>query len=156
MTPYLRYLTNGTLPTDVDEAKQIKKTVGWYAIINGRLYWRGYFTPYLKCLAPKEAEYALSEIHLGICGSHIGGKNLALKIIRCQVHGTMAHLPHTELHSLQSPWLFAQWGLDVLGPMPLASGQRKFLIVGIDYFTKWVEVAPLRKIIEQNATEFLR
>ncbi|GMH01827.1 hypothetical protein Nepgr_003666 [Nepenthes gracilis] len=63
---------------------------------------------------------------------------------------------HTELHYLQSPWPFAQWGLDILGPLPMAAGQRKFLIVGIDYFTKWVEAVPLAKITEQNATKFLR
>ncbi|GMH18654.1 hypothetical protein Nepgr_020495 [Nepenthes gracilis] len=38
----------------------------------------------------------------------------------------------------------------------MAAGQRKFLIDGIDYFTKWVEAVPLAKITEQNATEFLR
>ncbi|GMH27989.1 hypothetical protein Nepgr_029832 [Nepenthes gracilis] len=38
----------------------------------------------------------------------------------------------------------------------MAAGQRKFLIVGINYFTKLVEAVPLTKITEQNATEFLR
>ncbi|GMH07488.1 hypothetical protein Nepgr_009328 [Nepenthes gracilis] len=74
----------------------------------------------------------------------------------CQVHGNVTHQPHTELHYLQSPWPFAQWGLDILGPLPMAGGQRKFLIVSIDYFTKWVEAVPLAKITEQNAMEFLR
>ncbi|GMH02617.1 hypothetical protein Nepgr_004456 [Nepenthes gracilis] len=76
ITPYRRYLTDGTLPTNADEAKLIKKTASWYVIIDGRLYRLGYSTPYLKCLAPEEAKYALSEIHLGIYGSHIGGKTL--------------------------------------------------------------------------------
>ncbi|GMH26685.1 hypothetical protein Nepgr_028528 [Nepenthes gracilis] len=82
MTPYFRYLVDGSLPEDAEKAKRIKKTAGWYTVVDGRLYRRGYSTPYLRCLSPEEADYALSEVHLGICGSHIGGKNLAFKIMR--------------------------------------------------------------------------
>ena len=41
-----------------------------------------------------------------------------------------------------APWPFAQWGLNIMGPFPIAVRQLKFLIVGIDYFTKWVELKP--------------
>ena len=40
------------------------------------------------------------------------------------------------------PWPFAQWGLDIIGPFSIAIRQLKFLVVGIDYFTKWVELKP--------------
>ena len=42
-----------------------------------------------------------------------------------------------------APWPLAQWGLDIMGPFPIAMRQLKFLIVGIDYFTKWVEAEAL-------------
>jgi len=45
-----------------------------------------------------------------------------------------------------APWPFAQWGLDILSPFPVRKRQIKFLVVGIDYFTKWVEAEPLAKI----------
>ena len=32
----------------------------------------------------------------------------------------------------------------------------KFLVVGIDYFTKWVEAEPLAKITQQNVKNFVR
>ena len=47
-----------------------------------------------------------------------------------------------------APWLFAQWGVDILGPFSMRTRQMKFLMIGIDYFTKWVEVEPLAKISE--------
>jgi len=31
----------------------------------------------------------------------------------------------------------------------------KFLMVGIDYFTKWVEAEPLAKFTEQNVRNFI-
>ncbi|XP_074346467.1 uncharacterized protein LOC141685254 [Apium graveolens] len=38
------------------------------------------------------------------------------------------------------------WGMDILGQFPVASGQRKFIMVAIDYFKKWIEAKALAKI----------
>ena len=46
-------------------------------------------------------------------------------------------------------WPFTQWGLDIMGPFPIAMWQLKFLVIGINYFTKWVKVEPLAIIIEK-------
>ena len=37
-----------------------------------------------------------------------------------------------------------------MGPFPIAMRQLKFLVVGIDYFTKWVEVEALATITKKN------
>ncbi|GKA17393.1 reverse transcriptase domain-containing protein [Tanacetum coccineum] len=42
--------------------------------------------------------------------------------------------------------MFYQWGMDILGPLPPARGGAKFVIVAIDYFTKWVEAKPVVRI----------
>ncbi|GMH27988.1 hypothetical protein Nepgr_029831 [Nepenthes gracilis] len=54
MKPYVRFLSEGTLPDDVNEAKRIKKVAGWYTVLNEKLYRRGYSTPLLKCLTPEQ------------------------------------------------------------------------------------------------------
>ncbi|KAK3001139.1 hypothetical protein RJ639_021972 [Escallonia herrerae] len=46
------------------------------------LYKKSFSSPYLKCLSPREADYALREIHEGIYGKHLGRRNLACKISR--------------------------------------------------------------------------
>ena len=56
---------------------------------------------------------------------------------------------------MTAPWPFAQWGLDIMGPIPMALRQLKFLVVGIDYFTKWVEAEPLATITEKNIRSFV-
>ena len=56
---------------------------------------------------------------------------------------------------MMAPWLFAQLGLDILGLFPTGTRQMKFLVVGIDYFTKWVEAEPLVKITQQNVKNFI-
>ena len=42
-----------------------------------------------------------------------------------------------------------------MGPFPLGKKQPRFLIVAIDYFTKWVEVEPVTTIIEAKITSFV-
>lgn len=39
--------------------------------------------------------------------------------------------------------------------IPLVSGQRKFLIVAIDYFTKWMEAEPLASITDMQVQAFI-
>ena len=42
-----------------------------------------------------------------------------------------------------------------MGPFPTAIRQLKFLVVGIDYFIKWVEVEALATITEKNIQSFV-
>ena len=53
------------------------------------------------------------------------------------------------------PWPITQWGLDIMGPFPTAVRQLKFLVVDIDYFTKWVEAETLAIITEKNVQNFV-
>ncbi|XP_017419350.1 uncharacterized protein LOC108329586 [Vigna angularis] len=46
-------------------------------------------------------------------------------------------------------------GLDIVGPLPLAKGQNKFLLVAVDYFTKWIEAEPLSVISAQRVQKFI-
>ncbi|XP_072077949.1 uncharacterized protein [Arachis hypogaea] len=54
-----------------------------------------------------------------------------------------------------APRPFAQWGVDLLGPFPPGPGQVKYLIVAIDYYTKWVEAEPLASISSANCQKFM-
>ena len=56
---------------------------------------------------------------------------------------------------ITAPRPFAQWGIDIMGPFPIGRKQFKFLIVAINYFTKWVEVEPAAKIIKAKITSFI-
>ena len=115
-------------------------------------------------------------MHEGICGNHIGSRSLATKTLRqgyywpiilkdamelvqkckiCQKHAQIPHLPSESLTSITSPWPFQQWGLDLLGPLLIGKGQCKFIVVRVDYFTKWVEAEPLATITEQKVRNFV-
>ena len=73
----------------------------------------------------------------------------------CQRYANIQCRPAVELTPLIAPWPFAQWGMDIPGPFPLATGQQKFLLVAVDYFTKWVEVEALAQITEAKVENFV-
>ncbi|XP_010682010.3 uncharacterized protein LOC104896920 [Beta vulgaris subsp. vulgaris] len=123
----------------------------------GMLYKKGFSLPQLRCVTAYEATKIIEEIHEGVCGNHIGGRALALKALRagfywpsmladaqayvkkcdkCQRFAPVINQPANYLQPILNPIPFAQWGMDIVGPFTPASGGRKFLIVGIDYFTK--------------------
>ena len=74
---------------------------------------------------------------------------------KCQRYGTVQRLPAERMTTIASPWPFAQWGIDIVGPLPQGKGQVKFLLVAIDYFTKWVEAEALATITEARIRSFV-
>ncbi|KAK3012717.1 hypothetical protein RJ639_009699 [Escallonia herrerae] len=55
---------------------------------------------------------------------------------------------------LSSPIPFAMWGMDIMGPFPPATAQRRFAIMAIDYFTKWVKAEALAIISKKKREDF--
>ena len=127
MEPIWDYIIDGHLPDDPKEAAKIRTRSARFTNHKGSLYKRGFFTPILKCIAGKNIEYMLREVHEGICGNHIGARALAGKVLRqgyywptilkdatdlvkkckiCQEQAKISRLPSEPLTSITSPWPF--------------------------------------------------
>ena len=63
--------------------------------------------------------------------------------------------PLQDLVSISSPWPFAQWGIDIVGPFPTAPAQKKLLLVATDYFSKWIEAEAYTSIKYRDDTRFI-
>ena len=74
---------------------------------------------------------------------------------QCQMHADWHKAPPKELRSIYSPWPFHTWGIDTLGPFPLAIRQKKYLIVAIEYFTKRIEAEPVAQITAHKVQHFV-
>ena len=82
MTPILSYLKDGRLSEEKDEAKKLTVRSAGYVLMDEVLYKRGFSQPYLRCLAPNEANYVLREVHEGESDNHSGARSLIHKVIR--------------------------------------------------------------------------
>ncbi|KAL0462487.1 UNVERIFIED_CONTAM: hypothetical protein Slati_0136300 [Sesamum latifolium] len=175
-TPFIQYLKSGVLPSDPILAKQIQFKANRFVLIAEELFKRIPEGMLLKCLDKERVEYVMREIHGGSCGNHSGGRSLAQKITRrgyfwptmvadamefskkcesCQRFANLLHAPATPLEGIKIACPFDQWGIDIVGPFPLALAQKKFMIVAIEYFSKWVEAEAVAKISEKEVMNFI-
>ncbi|KAJ3701189.1 hypothetical protein LUZ61_004894 [Rhynchospora tenuis] len=175
-SPIWMYLTKGILPQDRNLARKIKRWSLEFTIVEEELCKKGYHHPWLICVGRAKADELLKETHQGICGSHQGPRTLGKRIMRqgyywpslrrdaedlvrrcaqCQFHARISHMPPNNLKPITSPWPFDIWGMDILGPFPQARGNLKFIVVAVEYFTKWIEAKALSLITSQKITDFL-
>ena len=176
MTPYRCYLADGILLLEPEEGKKIKRNSAKYTLVDGELFRHGFTHPILVCVSGDQCTRIMAELHEGICGSHVGGRSLASKVVRagyywptvredctryaqrcmqCQQHTDWHKAPPEEQRSIYSPWPFHTWGIDILGPFPLAIRQMKYLVVAIEYFTKWIEAEPVAQITTHKVQHFV-
>jgi transposase InsO family protein len=60
------------------------------------------------------------------------------------------------LHPVMKPWPFRGWGLDFVGEVhPSSSKGHRFVLVAIDYFTKWIEAVPLKNMSHKEVISFV-
>ncbi|KAK6160394.1 hypothetical protein DH2020_003775 [Rehmannia glutinosa] len=171
-----KYLSTKDLLEDKRKVEQVKARVVRFRLIGGLLCKTTFSLPYLRCLSDEERAYVLREIHEGACGAYIRGRALTKKVVwaghfwskwkkaaeelvkKCdsfQRHISLIHQPAELLGVMSSPCPFAIWGIDIVGPFPMATGQRKFIIMAVDYFSKWVEVEPMEKISASQVRRFM-
>ena len=67
----------------------------------------------------------------------------------------MVNRPAEDQALILSPWPFAQWGIDIVEPLPMAKGQVRLAIIAVNYFAKWAEAEPLATIIEKKMESFV-
>ena len=167
---------NVLLENKSKDEKVRRKTPLFWLFEDQKLYKRSFSGPYLLCVHPEAVQLLLKELHEGIYGSHAGGKSLSHRALtqgywrpniqkgaqkyvkKCDQYQKFVpniHQPGGVLNPLSSPQPFAQQGLDIVGPFPKAVGNKMYLLVGTDYFTKWVEAEPLVNIRDVDAKRFV-
>jgi len=61
------------------------------------------------------------------------------------------------MNPITKPWPFRGWAIDLIGQIyPPSSKGHKFILVASDYFAKWVEAIPLKKVTSANMIDFVK
>jgi hypothetical protein len=146
-----------------------------YVIIKGELFKQGVCSPLLKCISKAEGQELVKEIHLGICGAHIRSRPLLGKVFRqgfywpkaasnatdlvqkcenCQKCARDQKQPSSLTQLIQPTWPLQRWGLYLLGPLPPAQGNLRYVVVAVEYVSKWIEAKPLAMITSTTVQKF--
>ena len=165
------------MPEDKLEANKVRRKMPYFWLSDDQKLYKHFFSgPYLLCIHPEASKLLLEKLHEGICGSHTGGRSLSYRVIiqgywwpnmqkevqeyvkkcdQCQRFALNIHQLGGVLNPISIPWPFAQWGLDIVGPFLKVAGNKRYLLVGTDYFTKWFKAEPLTNIKDMDAKKFI-
>ncbi|GKA75098.1 reverse transcriptase domain-containing protein [Tanacetum coccineum] len=86
---------------------------------------------------------------------HRDARYMIRKCNDCQIHRPVPRNPQQPLTPITALWPFYNWGIDIAGPFPEGPGKVKFLIVAMDYFTKWIEAKAVAKITGSQVKKFI-
>ncbi|XP_050877297.1 uncharacterized protein LOC127081051, partial [Lathyrus oleraceus] len=146
------FLQNQEYPTDATtlDKKTLRKLASKFFLSNGVLYKRNHDMILLRCVDGREADLLIKEVHEGSFGTHANGHAMAKKILRAGYYWL-------TMESDCFSYPFSMWGIDMIGAIePKASNGHRFILVAIDYFTKWVEAASYANVTKQVVARFLK
>jgi hypothetical protein len=118
------------------------------------------------------------EVHDGICGAHQSAYKMNWLLQRagfywpammddcikyqkgceaCQKFGNIQLAPASVMNPIVKPWPFRGWGLDFIREIhPGSSKGHRFILVTMDYFTKWTEALPLSNMTHREVISFVQ
>lgn len=73
---------------------------------------------------------------------------------RCQRTGNITARDQMPLSNIQIIELFDVWGIDFMGPFPKSFG-FEYILVGVDYVSKWVKAVPSQTNDHREVVKFL-
>ena len=129
-----------------------------------------------RCVLEDEMTSILNHCHTLPCGGHFGGQRTAAKVLqsgfywptlfkdahqfvstcdKCQRMGNISRKDEPPMHPILEVELFDLWGIDFMGPFP-SSYNNLYILLAVDYVSKWVEAIPTRTNDAKVVAQFLR
>ncbi|MCO5558503.1 hypothetical protein L7F22_012088 [Adiantum nelumboides] len=71
----------------------------------------------------------------------------------CQVNGNKRIL-YGPRQAVITNGPFEKWGIDAMGPLPRTANEKLYIVVAIDYMTRWVEAQSVAKVNEKTVSKF--
>ncbi|XP_045797211.1 uncharacterized protein LOC123891391 [Trifolium pratense] len=175
----VNYLVAGVFPAGASRTQihKLKSDAKYYVWDDPYLWKFGSDQVIRRCVPDCEIESILHLSHASPVGGHFGPQRTARKVLdagfywptifkdayetyrtckECQIAGT-AITRKSEMP--QQPMLFCEvfdvWGIDFMGPFPVSFGFL-YILLAVDYVSKWVEAIPTRTNDSRVVADFVR
>jgi hypothetical protein len=147
-----------------------------YLILDDTLYRRGVDCVLCQCITHEEAVIVLNDCHTRDCGGHLSRLETTQNIFRagylwptlikdciesvkkchsCQIFSRKMRVHPTPMFPVIIVGPFTKWGIDYTTCNPPSVRGHRYIIVAVDYFTKWVEAMPMFKDDGETIALFL-
>ena len=129
-----------------------------------------------RCIPDEDHQSVISFCHDYACGGHFSSKKTAAKVLqcgfywptifkdchvfclscdRCQKLGKINRRNMMPLNPILIVEIFDVWGIDFMGPFPSSFGNL-YILLAVDYVSKWVEAIPTRKNDRHVVIKFVK
>ncbi|CAM8951464.1 unnamed protein product [Rhodiola kirilowii] len=176
--PIVNYLVGGTFPPSFTKAQSMKlrHDARFYLWDDPYLWKIGPDQVLRRCIPDNEIDSVLSFCHDFACGGHFGPRRTARKILdsgffwpslsrdankkckkcdRCQRVGNVTARSEMPQVPILVNEVFDIWGIDFMGPFPVSRGHT-YILVAVDYVSKWVEAKATKNYDAKTVVAFLR
>ncbi|CAM8940538.1 unnamed protein product [Rhodiola kirilowii] len=176
--PIVNYVVGGRFPPSYSKAQRLKlKHDARFYVWDDPYYWKiGADQILRRCIPDDEVASVLSFCHEHACGGHFGPRKTARKILecgffwpslfrdafehskrcdKCQRVGNVSARNEMPQVPILVNEVFDIWGLDFMGPFPVSNGYT-YILVAVDYVSKWIEAKATRADDAKAVVDFLR
>ncbi|MCO5567075.1 hypothetical protein L7F22_020760 [Adiantum nelumboides] len=85
---------------------------------------------------------------------HADVQHWCISCHNCQVNGNKKLL-YGPRQAVIANGPFEKWGIDAMGPLPRTANGKLYILVAIDYMTRWVEAQSIAKVNEKTVSKFV-
>ena len=177
LEPIIKYILEGEFPTcfNKEQQRRLIKKASSFLWLEGVLYQRGKDSVCRRVPSSKEIPKIIQGLHDEACGGHFSHELTTKKILQAgyvwpslhldvqywckschvyQVNGNK-RLMHGPCQPVIADGPFEKWGIDAMGPLPRSKNGKVYILVAIDYMTKWVEAQSVPRVIEKTVSRFV-
>ncbi|XP_057802485.1 uncharacterized protein LOC131017780 isoform X2 [Salvia miltiorrhiza] len=174
----VNFLTAGIFPKGMETARKNKlRSQAKYFIWDDPYLWKTCADQVIRrCIPDEEVHSILNFCHAHACGGHFGPKRTARKILdcgfywesifkdsynfckncdKCQRTGNISSRNEMPQVPILVCEIFDVWGMDFMGPFPSSFG-NSYILLAVDYVSKWVEVKATRTNDSKVVAGFLK
>ena len=174
----VNYLACGIMPPEFSyqQRKRLRTDSRYYIWDDPLLFKRGADLIIRRCVPEGEQSKILKECHSSPYGGHFAGDKTANKILQsgfywptifkdcfewvklcdqCQRMRNISKRHEMPLQGILVVQLFDVWGMDFMGPFPVSYGNI-YILLAVDYVSKWVEAAACPKNDANTVVGFLQ